>query len=114
MRKIPLISSSPKDLVHPKIEYLNYPKPGDPIPQLRPVIINLEKTELVKVEESSFRDSWSVQFKHWAADSRTVYVFVIEGHGQLAYGQSIRRMEDKGYHQRNIRYFYRLFPKDHA
>ena len=85
MRKIPLISSSPKDFVHPKIEYLNYPKPGDLIPQLCPVIINLEKTELVKVEESSFRDSWSVQFKHWAADSRTVYVlYNRRGHGQLA------------------------------
>ena len=85
VRKIPLISSSPKDFVHPKIEYLNYPKPGDPIPQLCPVIINLEKTELVKVEESSFRDSWSVQFKHWAADSRAVYVlYNRRGHGQLA------------------------------
>jgi len=29
-RKIPLVRSSPKDQVQPTIEFINYPKPGDP------------------------------------------------------------------------------------
>ena len=84
-RKIPLLRSSPKDQVQPTIEFINYPKPGDPRPQRRPVLFDLKKKTTISVEESPFLDSWSVQFKHWSQDSRSVHLlFNKRGHQELA------------------------------
>jgi dipeptidyl aminopeptidase/acylaminoacyl peptidase len=84
-RKIPLLSSSPKDQVQPTLEFINYPKPGDARPQRRPVLFDLKKKTAIPVDESPFLNSWSVQFKHWAKDSRRVHVlFNKRGHQQLA------------------------------
>ena len=84
-RKIPLLRSSPKDQVQPTVEFINYPKPGDPLPQRRPILFDLKKEEVIPVDESPFLDSWSVQFKHWSKDSRTVHIlFNKRGHRELA------------------------------
>ena len=84
-RKIPLLRSSPKDQVQPSIEYINYPKPGDPRPQRRPILFDLKKKTAIQVDESKFLDSWSVQFKHWAKDSGSVHIlFNKRGHQELA------------------------------
>ena len=84
-RKIPLLRSSPKDQVQPTIEFINYPKPGDPRPQRRPILFDLKKKTTISVEESPFLDSWSVQFKHWSQDSRSVHLlFNKRGHQELA------------------------------
>jgi dipeptidyl-peptidase 4 len=84
-RKIPLVRSSPKDQVQPSIEYINYPKPGDPRPQRRPILFDLKKKTAIQADESSFLDSWSVQFKHWAKNSRSVHIlFNKRGHQELA------------------------------
>jgi dienelactone hydrolase len=84
-RKIPLLRSSPKDQVQPTVEFINYPKPGDPLPQRRPILFDLKKKEVIPVDESPFLDSWSVQFKHWSKDSRTVHIlFNKRGHQELA------------------------------
>ena len=83
-RKIPLLRSSPKDQVQPTVEFINYPKPGDPLPQRRPILFDLKKKEVIPVDESPFLDSWSVQFKHWSKDSRTVHIlFNKRGHREL-------------------------------
>ena len=83
-RKIPLLRSSPKDQVQPTVEFINYPKPGDPLPQRRPILFDLKKEEVIPVDESPFLDSWSVQFKHWSKDSRTVHIlFNKRGHREL-------------------------------
>ncbi|MDG0964352.1 MAG: DPP IV N-terminal domain-containing protein, partial [Opitutales bacterium] len=84
-RKIPLLRSSPKDQVQPTIEFINYPKPGDPRPQRRPVLFDLKKKTTISVDESPFLDSWSVQFKRWSQDSRSVHLlFNKRGHQELA------------------------------
>jgi dienelactone hydrolase len=84
-RKIPLLRSSPKDQVQPTLEFINYPKPGDPRPQRRPILFDLKKKTPIPVDESPFLDSWSVQFKHWSKDNRTAHVlFNQRGHQELA------------------------------
>ncbi|HCY57282.1 MAG TPA: hypothetical protein DHU78_00305, partial [Opitutae bacterium] len=84
-RKIPLLHSSPKDQVQPTIEFINYPKPGDPRPQRRPILFDLKNKITISVDESPFLDSWSVQFKNWSKDSRSVRVlFNKRGHQELA------------------------------
>lgn len=84
-RQIPLLSSSPKDQIQPTIEFINYPKPGDPLPQRRPILFDLKKKTAIPVDESPFLDSWSVQFKHWSKDSRSVHIlFNKRGHQELA------------------------------
>ena len=84
-RKIPLLSSSPKDQVQPTLEFINYPKPGDPRPQRRPILFDLKKKTTIQVDKYPFLDSWSVQFKHWSKDSRSAHVlFNKRGHQELA------------------------------
>ncbi len=84
-RKIPLVRSSPKDQVQPTIEFINYPKPGDPRPQRRPILFDMQKKSAIPVDESPFLDSWSVQFKHWSKDSRSAHIlFNKRGHQELA------------------------------
>ena len=84
-RQIPLLSSSPKDQIQPTIKFINYPKPGDPLPQRRPILFDLKKKTAIPVDESPFLDSWSVQFKHWSKDSRSVHIlFNKRGHQELA------------------------------
>ena len=84
-RKISLLRSSPKDQVQPTLEFINYPKPGDPRPQRRPILFDLKKKTPIPVDESPFLDSWSVQFKHWSKDNRTAHVlFNQRGHQELA------------------------------
>ena len=79
-----MLRSSPKDQVQPTVEFINYPKPGDPLPQRRPILFDLKKEEVIPVDESPFLDSWSVQFKHWSKDSRTVHIlFNKRGHREL-------------------------------
>ena len=84
-RMIPLLRSSPKDRIQPTIEFINYPKPGDPRPQRRPILFDLKKKTAIPVDEASFLDSWSVQFKHWSKDSRSAHVLYNKrGHQELA------------------------------
>jgi dipeptidyl aminopeptidase/acylaminoacyl peptidase len=84
-RKIQLLSSSPKDQVQPTLEFINYPKPGDPRPQRRPILFDLKKKTTIQADKSPFLDSWSVQFKHWSKDSRSAHVlFNKRGHQELA------------------------------
>ena len=84
-RKIPLLHSSPIDQIQPTIEFINYPKPGDPRPQRRPILFDLKKKTAIPVDEASFLDSWSVQFKHWSKDSRSAHVLYNKrGHQELA------------------------------
>ena len=84
-RKIPLLRSSPIDQIQPTIEFINYPKPGDPRPQRRPILFDLKKKTAIPVDEASFLDSWSVQFKHWSKDSRSAHVLYNKrGHQELA------------------------------
>ena len=84
-RKIPLLRSSPKDQVQPTLEFINYPKPGDPRPQRRPVLYDLNQKTIIPVDETNFLDSWSVEFKHWSKDSRSAHIlFNKRGHQELA------------------------------
>ena len=84
-RKIPLVESTPKDQIQPKIKWINYVKPGDPLPQRFPSIVDLTKQKRISVDEALFDDSWSIQFQRWSSDNRLAYVlYNRRGHQQLA------------------------------
>ena len=84
-RQIPLVESSPRDQVHPKLKWITYVKPGDDLPQRRPIIIDVENGKLVPVDENYFKDSWSVQFQRWSKDGEHAYLLYNQrGHQQLA------------------------------
>ena len=89
VRRIPLIESSPKAGVQPVIQWIVYPKPGDPLAQARPrlFVVKSGKTGVkqIDVDDRSFEDSWSVGRVHWSADSKKVYcLYNRRGHQQLA------------------------------
>ncbi|MCB9880306.1 MAG: prolyl oligopeptidase family serine peptidase [Planctomycetes bacterium] len=84
-RTIPLVESSPKVGVQPKLSTVAYRKPGDPIPQRRPRLFDLEKRVQIRVDDAPFVDSYSVSQVHWSADSRFVHcLYNRRGHQQLA------------------------------
>ena len=84
-RQIPLIESSPRDQVQPKIKWITYVKPGDELAQRRPQMIDLKNGKLIAVDESSFADSWSVRFQKWSASGERAFVLYNQrGHKKLA------------------------------
>ncbi|MCW0218346.1 MAG: prolyl oligopeptidase family serine peptidase [Prosthecobacter sp.] len=74
-RQITLIESSPKDQVQPKQRVIDYPKPGDSLPQPFPVIIRLTaegpKVQVVKPDlfPNPFIQSHKLAIR-WAPDSQ--------------------------------------------
>ena len=42
IHRVTFVESSPKDQVEPKVHVNDYAKPGDPLPEVRPTLVNLE------------------------------------------------------------------------
>ncbi len=67
--KVFLIESSPKDQLQPKLQTLDYLKPGDRIPTVRPYLFQVESGKAVEVSNDLFSTPWSVSEIRWMADS---------------------------------------------
>jgi dipeptidyl aminopeptidase/acylaminoacyl peptidase len=84
-RTIPLVESSPKDQIQPRLETIRYRKPGDELPQRHPRLFDLQERASIPVDASLFRDAWSVRFERWSPGSDRVYVrFHERGHQRIA------------------------------
>ncbi|MEM7457070.1 MAG: prolyl oligopeptidase family serine peptidase [Planctomycetota bacterium] len=84
-RRVPMIASSPDDQVQPELQWMNYRKPGDELPQRIPALIDLEQGRRIEIDEDRFADSWSVQFKRWSDGGKLAYVlYNRRGHQELA------------------------------
>jgi dipeptidyl aminopeptidase/acylaminoacyl peptidase len=68
-RKIPLIESSPKDQLQPKLTEIPYTKPGDRIDQRRPRLFDLSQRKQIEISEDLFPNPWEINELRWAPDS---------------------------------------------
>ncbi|MCA9320173.1 MAG: prolyl oligopeptidase family serine peptidase [Planctomycetes bacterium] len=83
-RRIPLIESSPRDGVQPRLHWQRYRKPGDPLPFRRPRLFDIEERRQIPIDESVWRNAWSVDRVHWSSDGRLVHcLFNRRGHQEL-------------------------------
>ncbi len=59
-RRIPLVESSPRDQLQPKLQWIGYLKPGDRIAQSRPVMLDVRGGKSVEIDNALFSDPWSL------------------------------------------------------
>ncbi len=64
-RRINIVQSSPPDQVQPKLKTIDYPKPGDPIPQPMPHLFDVEHTREIPIDHSLFENPWSINNLAW-------------------------------------------------
>ncbi len=80
-RKVTLVESSPKDQLQPKTSTINYIKPGDPIPQAKPHLFDIENAKEIAVSDELFPNPWDVSYEHWSSDSKQFhFVYNQRGH----------------------------------
>ena len=86
-RRIPLLQVLPPDSVQPRLEWIPYRKPGDPLPRGRPVILWPEQGRIVSVDSRLFPHPFTetgVLEVRWAPDSsRFTFVYNERGHQRL-------------------------------
>ena len=83
-RRIPLLDSSPGARLQPVLEWIDYPKPGDAVPQRRPRLFDLHTGEQIPVDDGAFADSYSLRFMRWSPDGKRAYCLYNErGHQRL-------------------------------
>ena len=79
-----LLESSPNDQMRPKLHTRDYRRPGDPLPQKTPVIIDII-TGSVKIASSElFNSQYWMRGFDWSADSKTA-LFEFNQRGHQAY-----------------------------
>jgi dipeptidyl-peptidase 4 len=84
VRKIHIVESSPKDQLQPKLKTLNYAKPGDPLEQREVSLFDLKTGQRIDVNQSLFRNQWSLDHWKWTADSSEFrFLFNQRGHQVL-------------------------------
>ncbi|MEZ5964234.1 MAG: prolyl oligopeptidase family serine peptidase [Planctomycetota bacterium] len=82
---VPLVESSPRDRVQPKLLHANYLKPGDRIAQRRPRLFDVVAQRQIAIDEAPFADAWAIDRVRWADDGSRVYcLYNRRGHQQLS------------------------------
>ncbi|HLF94481.1 MAG TPA: DPP IV N-terminal domain-containing protein, partial [Planctomycetota bacterium] len=83
-RVVTLVESSPKDQLQPKVQTLNYAKPGDPLPVAKPRLFDVAKRAEVPVSDALFPTPWSVDRVRWDRDGkRFTFRYNQRGHQAL-------------------------------
>lgn len=81
---IHLIESSPQDRLEPKLQTLEYLKPGDQIAHPRPRLFDVAQPQPIPISEDLFPEPWSLREFRWDADSeRFSFVYNQRGHQVL-------------------------------
>ncbi|MEY4483138.1 MAG: Prolyl tripeptidyl peptidase precursor, partial [Verrucomicrobiota bacterium] len=88
-RKITLVESTPKGQLQPKFREIEYPKPGDPLPQPLPVIfrVNPGGHETMVVKNELFKNQFNQSLRldvRWSPDSGE-FTFVYNERGHQLY-----------------------------
>ena len=79
--KVYYVESSPADQLQPKLESIDYLKPGDRIPQRKPHLFDVERRIEIPVSDALFANPWENDSLHWDADSkRFLFVYNQRGH----------------------------------
>lgn len=80
VRKVHIVRSSPTDQLQPKLETMDYNKPGDPIRQPKPRLFDLSARKQIAVDDALFGNPWDIGDGAWSADSAE-YSFVYNQRG---------------------------------
>ena len=80
-RKIHIVQSSPPDQLQPKLQTLDYAKPGDPIRQTKPCLFDVESRKQTPLDAALFDNPWETSESVWAEDSSEFsFVYNQRGH----------------------------------
>lgn len=80
-RKVHIVQSSPPDQIQPKLITLDYPKPGDPIPQRMPRLFDIGSRRQIPVVNTLFNNPWEISDTAWSPDSSEFsFVYNQRGH----------------------------------
>jgi dipeptidyl aminopeptidase/acylaminoacyl peptidase len=83
-RRVTLVESSPREQLQPRVQTLDYLKPGDPIPQPRPRLFDIASRKEIPVPDDVFPRPWSVQEVRWEPDGRRfTFLYNERGHQAL-------------------------------
>ena len=83
-RKVYLIESSPKDQLQPKLHTIKYRKPGDAMPNVKPVLFDIEQRKRIAIDDWLFSNPWSIRRLRFAPDgSRFTFTYNQRGHQVL-------------------------------
>lgn len=88
IHKVTFVESSPKDQVEPRVHTRDYAKPGDPLPEVRAALIDVEARKALPQDDhltpTPYADYGEGLSIHWAKDSsRFFYVYNQRGHQAL-------------------------------
>ncbi|BCU75639.1 DPP IV N-terminal domain-containing protein [Luteolibacter sp. LG18] len=81
VRQVTLVQSSPKDQLQPRVEKVDYVKPGDPIRQPFPRLYDAATKREIRVDHALFPNPWAISDLTWSADSSEfLFVYNQRGH----------------------------------
>ena len=80
-REIHIVQSSPPDQLQPKLKTINYPKPGDEIPQPMPHLFDVNGQCEIATDSTLFANPWEISEPAWSDDSSEFsFVYNSRGH----------------------------------
>lgn len=71
-RKVHYIESSPEDQVQPKHSEIQYTKPGDRLPHLKPTLFHIDEKKQILVSDDLYPEQFSLKRFNWREDSRAI------------------------------------------
>lgn len=69
-RQILLRDSRPDDQVQPKYRWLDYDKPGDPLPQAVPALFDVTALKQIPIDATPWQNQYELSLGRWSPDSR--------------------------------------------
>jgi dipeptidyl aminopeptidase/acylaminoacyl peptidase len=84
VRKLTMVSSSPRDRLQPVIETFDYNKPGDALPVRRPVLFNVESGTSHNFDTEGIENQFSLGDVRWEEDS-SGFTFELNWRGHQRY-----------------------------
>ena len=69
-RQILLRNSHPDDQVQPTYRWLDYDKPGDPLPQAFPALFDVTQLKQVPIDTAPWQNQYELTLGRWSPDSR--------------------------------------------
>jgi dipeptidyl aminopeptidase/acylaminoacyl peptidase len=80
-RQVTLVEAAPRNQLQPRVVTYPYLKPGDPIPQQFPVLIDTTTQKEVPLDRKLFENPWAIEHLRWDPDGKRFTFFYNErGH----------------------------------
>ena len=83
-RKIPLVESSPASQRQPILKWIDYAKPGDPLPIYSPALFDVEGKKQIPIDVQPYANQFYLSLTGWRKDSRA-FTFEFNQRGHQAY-----------------------------